>query len=277
MSRLSELGEAAIVYSRGWSWPVLPLIAGDKRPRGRGGFRAATTDLDSVLDTWSSVPMANVGIATGSVSGLVVIDVDVDPERSIDGRETMKALQERLGPLTDRLVVRTPRGGFHLYFAHRGASIPSSAGHLGHGVDVRADGGYIVAPPSRTDVGRWSWVLPDGRLEPRPADLPQLPAAWAAAMRKPERVASRQDARSAEYVRAAIRDELQAVRTAAEGTRNSTLNRSAFALARFAASGQVREADLETLLVQAATESGLDETEARRTVRSALGSRRDAA
>jgi hypothetical protein len=273
MSRLSDLGQAALVYARGWDWPVLPLIPGEKRPLVRQGFHAATTDTDRVLDAWTTRPMANVGIATGSVSGLVVIDVDVDREKGLDGSVAMRNLAETLGPLTDRLVARTPRGGWHLYFAHCGASIPKSESRLGPGIDVRADGAYIVAPPSRSAVGAWSWSLSEGRVEPILADLPVLPEAWAEAMRKRDRTAAPSHTRDAKYVRAAIRDELQAVRSAAEGTRNSTLNKSAFALARFAASGQVRQGDLETLLLGAALEAGLDEAEARGTIRSALEAR----
>jgi hypothetical protein len=277
MTRLSDLGQAALVYARGWEWPVLPLVPGEKRPLVSQGFHAATIDPDRVLDAWTTRPNSNVGLATGSVSGLVVIDVDVDREKGIDGSVAMRHLAATLGPLTDRLVVRTPRGGWHLYFEHRGAPIPKSESRLGPGIDVRADGGYIVAPPSRSKVGAWSWSLPDGRLEPIQADLPALPDAWAEAMRKRERRKIQSATHSPNYVRTAIRDELHAVRAAREGTRNSTLNKSAYALAKFAESGQVRQGDLETLLLGAALEAGLEEPEARGTLRSALGASRSAA
>lgn len=267
---LSDLGAAAVTYSGGWNWPVFRLRPDSKLPATSHGFHDATADSATIVEEWQRHPTSNVGIATGAVSGLVVIDVDPS------GDETIRALTRTLGPLPTTLVAKTPRG-WHVYIRHPGGEVRCSAGRLGCGVDVRGDGGYVVAPPSRIGGSFYGWVLRDGRAEPIESDLPDLPESWLAAMlaRPTERPSSGD--REVLYVRAAVRAEIDAVRTAVEGTRNSTLNTSAFALARFSKEGKVREPDLVTLLLGAAVECGLGEDEAHRTIRSAFDARKAAA
>lgn len=280
---LSDLGAAAVTYSGGWNWPVFRLRPDSKEPETRHGFHDATADSATIVEEWERHPTSNVGIATGAASGLVVIDLDPPPPPKTpedkpgpSGWDTVTDLQRTLGPLPKTLMVKTPRG-WHVYLRHPGVEVRCSAGRLGCGVDVRGDGGYVVAPPSRIGGSFYGWVLRDGRAEPIPSDLPDLPESWLAAMlaRPTERPSSGD--RDVLYVRAAVRAEIDAVRTAVEGTRNSTLNTSAFALARFSKEGKVREPDLVTLLLGAAVESGLGEDEAHRTIRSAFDARKAAA
>jgi hypothetical protein len=273
---LSSLGAEAVTYAGGWGWHVLPLSAGTKdRPATRHGFKDATADTAEVVDLWTRMPNANVGIATGKVSGLVVIDVDPP-----HGPETIRTLAASIGALPTTLVALTPRGA-HAYFNYPSVEVRSSAGRLGPGVDVRAEGGYIVAPPSTLKAhgdhpgGSYRWRLEEGRTEPLPGDLADLPAAWVELMSAKRQPVSG-DA-SDRYIAAAYRDELRSVETAPEGARNDTLNRAAFALARFVVQGRIREADLIADLVTVANASGLAEDEARRTISSALTSRRGAA
>jgi hypothetical protein len=269
MTALSELGVAAVTYSGGWSWPVFRLRRDSKLPATPRGFHDATTDSATVVREWTADPHANVGIATGQSAGILVLDIDPG------GDVTMHELRRKLGPLPTTLAAVTPRG-FHGYFQHPDVDVRCSAGRLGTGVDVRANGGYVVGPPSRIGSGRYGWRLAAGQSEPLPSDIVELPAAWieALATRTPPRTEAERDAA---YVRAAIRAEIGAVRFAPEGTRNTTLNASAFAVARFATSGQVREDDLVDLLLGAAVESGLEPDEAQRTIRSAFDGRKAAA
>lgn len=86
-----------------------------------------------------------LAIRTGAASGLVVVDV----EPTAGGRETLTKLVRR-GVTQSTRYVNTGSGGLHLYYRHPGShvKIPSSQGRLGPDVDVRADGGYVVALPS---------------------------------------------------------------------------------------------------------------------------------
>ncbi|MBI4499331.1 MAG: bifunctional DNA primase/polymerase [Chloroflexi bacterium] len=156
-------------------WPVFPdgpdgeaLCACGAGHRGRDigkapvgrlaphGFKAATTDKAIIAGWWTACPQANVAVATGAVSGLVVLDID--PAHG--GMDSLMAWIDRYGPLRETLSVATGGGGWHLYFEHPGPGvvIPSTAGRLGPGLDVRADGGYVVAPPSLHKSGRiYEW------------------------------------------------------------------------------------------------------------------------
>lgn len=101
---------------------------------------------------WQRFPEANVGVVTGAVSNLVV--VDIDPDKGGDAREW-----QRDHPTG--LVSRTGRGGVHLFYRYPqdGTRVRNSAGKLAAGVDVRGDGGYVAAPPSRHPNGaNYAWV-----------------------------------------------------------------------------------------------------------------------
>lgn len=127
-----------------------------KHPRTAHGFRDATTDSAVIRGWWTRWPNANVGVATGAVSGLVVLDVD--PRHG--GDVTLGELEARHGRLPETVVALTGGGGRHYLFAHPGGRIRNSAGNLGVGLDVRGDGGYIVVEPSLHASGRrYAWEL----------------------------------------------------------------------------------------------------------------------
>ena len=148
---------ASYYASRGW--PVLPLhdVEGGrcscgeancrspgKHPRSQHGVKDASNDVQQINDWWGRWPGANVGIATGAVSNLVV--VDIDPRNG--GNESYAQLKLDLpGVFTELVKVRSGSGGTHLYFQHPGGHVPCRA-NVRPGIDVKADGGYIVAPPS---------------------------------------------------------------------------------------------------------------------------------
>ena len=162
-----SLGAAALFYaSLGWS--VFPLVPREKIPllskaKGGNGLKDASADLDTVTAWWSKYPDANIGLTTGGPSGLVVVDVD-----GADG-EAALALY---GTLPDTVESHTGKGR-HLLFIGS-PEIRNSAGKLGPQLDVRAEGGYIVAPPSihpNGGVYRWANGKHPGRLAP--AALPE--------------------------------------------------------------------------------------------------------
>src|SRR5262249_21913431 len=112
------------------------------------GLLDASNHRDTIATWWRSMPHANVGIRTGVESALVVLDVDGAP-----GRQALGDLVAD-HPLCEASWARTGGGGWHAYFAHPGSAVPSSAGRLGVRLDVRGEGGYVVAPPSRHWTGR---------------------------------------------------------------------------------------------------------------------------
>ncbi len=167
--------------------PVFPCAPGGKRPIPERGFHEATINPQQVESWWRSHPTANIGIPTGAVSGLVVIDVDV---HGVDGHEAY-GRAARAGMIPEPLaIVRTPTGGMHAYFpVYPGREQRSwQAGKVG--IDCRGDGGYVVSPPSmlRLDAGRIPYRLQhlsshnpqpvdSGRVrdfvDPRPAPRPR--------------------------------------------------------------------------------------------------------
>src|SRR5712692_7053776 len=159
----SELLAAALRYAAG-GWLVFAgyeatttgCSCGDprcehvgKHPRTPHGFQDACRDEATIRGWWDRWPRANVAIRTGSASGLVVLDVD--PRHG--GEESLAALEQHYGKLPTTLEARTPSGGRHFSFCSD-KSFRSSVGKLGPGLDVRAEGGYVIAAPSPG----YSWV-----------------------------------------------------------------------------------------------------------------------
>lgn len=165
--------------ARGWS--VIPLLPRAKRPLLRWEpfqHRLPTTDeLEGWFTRW---PEANLGIVTGAISQLVVLDVD--PAKG--GSASLTALEACYGRLPPTLTAETGGGGRHFYFHHAGCAIACAIG-LRPGLDLKAEGGYVVAPPSIHPNGRPYRFLPGAHGELRePAPLPL----WIASLvREPER------------------------------------------------------------------------------------------
>ena len=149
---------AARHYARK-GWPVLPLIPGEKRPAIRGGFHSASADSDFIAREFAN-GSRGVGIRTGSSSGLFVLDID--PRNG--GDESLERLLEEHGSLPDTLSVRTGSGGRHFYFRVPAGGVRCKTNVVGRaGVDLKGEGGYVVAPPSRHSNGScYEWATADG-------------------------------------------------------------------------------------------------------------------
>ena len=150
------LKEAALFYAQ-QGLAVFPLKPRSKQPATNTGFKAATTDPDRIAEWWDQHPDSNVGIATGKVSGgLVVIDLDIDEDKGKNGYEVLKDWQREHGALQETAMVITGRGGYHYYYRDSGTWRNRTG--LYEGVDIRGDGGYVVAPPSVHENGRrYEW------------------------------------------------------------------------------------------------------------------------
>ena len=180
---VSKTARAAAWYGRK-GLPVFPLHtpeggrcscgrascdAAGKHPRILNWPEKATASAGIIRAWWRRWPDANIGLVTGAASGLVVLDVD--PRHG--GHITLEDLQGRFGELPDTVEAETGGLGRHFFFRHPGTRIPNSAGQLGPGLDVRGDGGYIVAPPSLHESGRrYTWDPTHHPAFMEPAILP---------------------------------------------------------------------------------------------------------
>lgn len=177
MTSRSKMKDAALEYAE-MGFPVFPCMPGTKVPLTETGFLAATTDESVIERWWSEHPAANIAMAT---EGLIVIDID--PLES--GRNPWPGDPNRTLDLSSAPMSLTPRGGCHYLFRQpEGRHYRNTASSIAPKVDTRANGGYIVLPPSRTHDGtyRWSETL---ELESGPKALP-VPPGWLLAMLRDE-------------------------------------------------------------------------------------------
>lgn len=157
----------ALQYAaRGWA--VFPILPGDKRPDGllaHNGLNDATIDTDTIHAWWAHTPGNSIGIRTGTTSGFWVLDIDEDADKGLSGGDSLHDLEAQHGDLPPTVEALTPRGGRHLLFTMPdGIDVRNGqSGRIGAGLDVRANGGYVVAVPSIGANGRqYSWLADHG-------------------------------------------------------------------------------------------------------------------
>lgn len=169
MSEYPSMYDAAIEYAKK-GFAVFPLKYRDKVPLTRNGCKDATTDAAQIKAWWQKYPNANIGLATGSVSqNIFVIDLDIDEDRGIDGYHSLEDWQREHGDFPETWTAITGRGGYHLYYRGNG-KIKNRAGII-DGVDIRGNGGYVVAPPSIHKNGRrYEWEYSPDEFELAKAD-----------------------------------------------------------------------------------------------------------
>lgn len=161
---------AALEYSRR-GWLVFPVAwittegicscregsacqSPGKHPLTPRGFYDASRDENTIRAWWRRFPQANVAIRTGRESNLLVLDVD--PRKG--GDKSLERLIKQFGPLPDTLWSATGGGGWHFYFQYPGPirlhnNVPGFPG-----LDIKGDGGYVVAPPSCHESGKhYEW------------------------------------------------------------------------------------------------------------------------
>jgi bifunctional DNA primase/polymerase-like protein/primase-like protein len=162
---LSACGTAALEYAaRGWE--VFPAPPGEKKShksaKHSGGVKWGKTINPKIIgEDFCKWPNANVAIVTGATSGIFVIEADTPKGHGVDGVASIKALQAEHGSLPKTLMAISPSGSVHRYYKHPGAGIKikNSVGKMALGVDIRGDGGMVIAPPSiKPGVGQYRWL-----------------------------------------------------------------------------------------------------------------------
>jgi len=177
--------EASIKGYLGIGWKIFPVHYLDgtrcscgnidcsnvaKHPLVQRGFKDASNSIADVIDWLDRWPSMNVGLSTGRPSNVIV--VDVDEKDDVSGLSSLKALEDIHGKLPPTLTQTTGGMGKHYFFKYPSKidRVPSSVGVVAPGIDIRADGGYVILPPSNHRSGnRYTWNNFGASI----ADLPQ--------------------------------------------------------------------------------------------------------
>jgi hypothetical protein len=289
---------AALHYAQ-QGWPVLPLHSAThgicscrkgklcshpgKHPRTPHGVKDASSDPNTLRAWWKKYPEANIGLAMGKASDLMVLDVDGE-----EGRASLLALEKQHGLLPETLRAKTGGSGEHIYFRAPGASIPNRV-RFAPGLDTRSEGGYVVVPPSLHASGASYFWLSSPTVEP--AFLPQWLQELLTAKKSPPPALAKnpneltapktRTTRGPEtYWQKALEAEAQAVASALEGERTMRLRDAALKLGSLLARGEPgdpQESDLPEItatLLLAAKRNGstqkYDQAELLRTIERGL-------
>jgi putative DNA primase/helicase len=265
---MNQLAETALSYVR-HGWSVIPLQPHGKRPhfpllpvkldaqgqpvlhRGRPKrtwepYQSRLPTEEEVVLWWQMCPDANVGLVTGVVSRIIVLD--------LDGSEELT--EDRTTPIS------LTGNGKHIFYRHPGERV---RGFVRPGMDLKGDGGYVVAPPSIHPSGRrYEWQT-DPFIEPA------NPPDWLMEMilpREVEPVTPRWVGNA--YGQAALHNELDILARTPVGARNNQLNKSAFSLGQLLAVGLLDRTEVEQTLTAVARAIGLGAREVQATLQSGL-------
>ena len=248
-------------------------------PNEGHGFHDATADVATVERWWARWPDANIGVALG-VNGVFALDVD-GPE----GRAELDDLERLYADLPDTYRVQTGRAeGFGMHYLWRqpegGPMVRSCKPFATPKLEVKGDGGYVVAPPSVHASGRaymaqgaWAqiadpppWLL--ALVKRAPVDDEDAPERLTAA--PTPAVTSSGLSAAHERAEKRLRGLAGAVAMAQEGNRNDALNHAAYTAGRLVAVGLLDDAEVRAVLTAAAQRAGLEPGETRATIASGL-------
>ncbi len=284
---MADMKRAALGYATRLGVKIFPVGPDCRIPYAEAGLvehgcHDATNDPELIDRLWSRWPDANIAMATGLASGVVVLDVD--SKENVDGLASLERLQADYSPLPETWQAFRHNGGMHLFFNPRGRKLRNRVNlSVGWGddkvrypgLDVRADGGSVAVSPSRKPDGAYAWlrhplstplaVLPDWLANIiDPPEPPRPPV-------KPVRFSSID--RVQRYVEAAVDAECRRVATMAANTgRNQQLFQSACNLFGLVAGGVLPEDLAVSRLEAAAHDCGLVKDDGWHAVRQTIAS-----
>lgn len=265
---------AALFYAEKQGFSVFPLLEKQKIPAISGGLNSATKEPGKIREWWGNSNF-NIGIRTGAESGFWVLDIDGQA-----GESDIAALEFEHGQLPETATQKTSHGK-HLLFAYpQDRIIGNRAKLIRHpeagGLDVRGNGGYIVATPSihPETLAPYEWIISPEDTSPQPAPL------WLLDLVAPHECAIKPHI-SQSYVYqpqtrighstspdSIIKDQLAAVSNAPEGARNHTLNVAAMKIGKVIQAADMSETEAKSLLAGAAKQAGLETVEIEKTINS---------
>jgi putative DNA primase/helicase len=231
-----------------------------------------TTDAAEITADFTRWPDARIGLPTGAINGIVVLDIDTVAGHGVDGAATLAGLEAKYSPLPDTLQAISPSGSVHQYIRHPGdgVKIRNSTSEIGAGIDVRGDGGMVIAPPSPG----YRWLnqspiapMPDWLIEITREKPPTIRERAVAAIQRPITHGYRSI-----YSQRALAYELAELAIAPKGQRNTALNRASFNLHQLVADGELDGSVVEHELVSACEANGLIDDDGIRAVMATIAS-----
>jgi len=235
--------------------PVFPCAA-DKRPTCPHGFKDASCEPEAVRALWCDHPGPLIGVPTGAVSGIFVLDID-----SAKHTEADEWLERHAPYLPETKEHRTQSGGLHILFKHRDG-LKNSASRIARGIDTRGDGGYVVW---------WPAAIPQPYQPNTP--LAEVPDWMVEALTPPETVYPKRQPTaplSDENLNRKIDGIVGTIAAAREGERNNLLNWGAYRLAELVSQAVIPRDHAFDMAIEAGRQAGLSIAEAKRTVQSAF-------
>lgn len=227
---------------------IFPVKRQDKMPLCAGGFKSATADISQLQEWNRKFPDCNIGIPTGHINGIFVVDVDGE-----EGFKSLAQLEQQHSKLIAPTVITGK--GKHLYFKMPvNTDIKSSVSKIANHIDIRANGGYVVAPPSLHENGNryvWEGFTSNQDFLNAPQWLIEIIL-------------------NAENEDSAIEALLEEISSAPEGERNDTLIRNAGKIKSLAEKQFLSLEDFKDDIIQAGLDCGLPEKEVMQTVQNAL-------
>jgi hypothetical protein len=146
--------DVAIEMANDFGWRVFPANPNNKKPLIANWQNLASKDPVQIRELFARWPNAMIGLPTGAINGITVVDVDIRDDK--DGFVTVEDLG--LQRLSIYPAVQTPSGGVHLYIVTGADHYSSSAGRLGLGLDIRSHGGYVIGAGSVSSAGQYQWI-----------------------------------------------------------------------------------------------------------------------
>lgn len=262
-------------------WPVFPcrshaeenvdqatgeiITLSEKTPLTPNGFKGATRFARIIERWWSDWPDAAVGLPTGEKTGFFALDIDNKPGGA-NGFDWLSEMEAEHGPLPDTARVTSPNGGLHIYFKYVVGT--RNRGALGAGVDIRSEGGYVLAAGSTMANGRsYKWETDTREIADAPAWLLDLLLPKSAPAHTQYSLSA---ATNNAYVDAAVDRELADLAGAPMGTRNNALNDAAFSIGTIVGAGALSEAEARALLQDVARGWGRDWSRCCKTIENGL-------
>ena len=249
-------------------WLIFPLKVGGKEPLPMShGFKDATSCMDTISKLWAGSPY-NIGLVTGRVNDFIVVDVDNEAL-------FIEFLEVQEETLPDGLTVKTGKG-YHAYFKYPEGHEICSRTFRAFGFDIRANGGYVVAPPSIHPNGGMYNFIGAGSLSAL-KDLPKLPKWLAEFIIKPKVTANitldyktpiTASNTTSPYGKAALHRECANLRLTPEGDRNGQLNTASFSIGQLVACGAINQNEALFALEESAISCGLSANEIKKTMAS---------
>ncbi|WGS18950.1 MULTISPECIES: bifunctional DNA primase/polymerase [unclassified Bradyrhizobium] len=256
---------------------------------GAGINWGATRNLDEIRNDFADPTRQMIGIPTGARNGIFVLDVDtIEGGHTFDGFASLAMLEARHGPLPPTLMAESPSGSRHYFFKHPGFEVKTIAGTdakgLAPGIDVKGDGGFVIAPPSIKPNGdQYRWLNAGHTIAEAPQWLRDLPV-----LRKSEQIKADRNLPTivapaghrpsvGTHAAKVLADACEKIATTETG-RNDELNKQALKVGRYVANGEIATDVAVHDLLAACGENGLlaedGERQCLATIQSGLGAGR---